>query len=116
MFEYIRALKLDHQIVQPFLSEFLAQLYIDASRQGELIMIIQHALLEESVPLARLLIKNAETESLQFQIGLDILKRLKEDEEVLSELLSRKKVSLANSRVCSFWMRFDMQLYKIVFN
>ena len=92
VFEYICSLGEHQQRVQSFLSEFLGQLYLDSGRCGELIMIVQHALLEESIGLGRILIKDAPTNSLRFQLGIDILKRLKEDEEVIHQYLDRKLV------------------------
>jgi hypothetical protein len=92
MFEYIRALREEEFQPQPYFSEFLAQLYLKANRTGELIMLIQHGFLQESVPLAKLLLKDSENDELRFQVGMDILKRLQEDEDVVQEFMARKKL------------------------
>lgn len=93
MFEYIKSLAELQQSPNAFLSEFVAQLYYDSGRIGELTMLLQHGLLQESVMLAKIILKNANNDSQFFQLGLDILKRLHEDEEVILELQSRKLVS-----------------------
>ena len=71
----------------------MTQLYHDSGRKGELTMLLQHGLLQESVTLAKIILKNSNNDSYFFQLGIDILKRLHEDEEVIFELQSRKHVS-----------------------
>jgi hypothetical protein len=75
----------------PFLSELLGKLYIRANRLPELNVMIEHRVLVESTTLAQHMIDT--TDKLLFQTALDMLKRLDENELVVSTLLENNMVS-----------------------
>lgn len=89
---YIRSLLDTQQIPAPFLSELLGKLYIRENRISELNAMIKHGMLVESATLALSLIGTPGNAS--FQEGLDMLKRLNENEHVVSTFLGNNMVIL----------------------
>lgn len=91
VYTYIRSLLGISESPAPFLSELLGKLYIRANRLCELNEMIEHHVLVESATLAQHMIDT--TDKLFFQTALDMLKRLDENELVVSTLLANNMVS-----------------------
>jgi hypothetical protein len=92
LFEYVLCLLNQKIIIQHFISELLAQLYLETNQKRELLLLLQHGALPDSLPLAQILLNESMTTDcpLSFQLGIDILKRLEEHEEVIRALISKQ--------------------------
>ncbi|KND04868.1 uncharacterized protein SPPG_00567 [Spizellomyces punctatus DAOM BR117] len=89
--EYIAALSATEPI-QPYFHELLAELLVKDQRYAELHQYVQYNVVQDSIAVARLLLsKSAEYGPYQ-QLGLDMLKRMNANDDVVDILISRGQV------------------------
>ena len=95
LYLYIKSLVDIQEIPGPFYSELLGKLYIQDNRLPELNDLLKHGILVDSATLAQYMIQHLnDPETLCFQTGIDILKRLGENSQVLHALVAHNKVIL----------------------
>ena len=104
--EYITATnRPTSKLTSPYLYELLASLLIQAGRFVELEQHMQNGIVQDSLPLAKMLLANEITYKPFRVLGLEMLKRCAPVEEVVDALLQRGKVGFDSFRVNQFQLK-----------
>jgi len=90
--EYIRTLNYSLIAVEPFLYSKLIEVLVKAGRFQQLCQFIQYHVIGDSVPVAFQLVSLEPKYPPAYQMALDMLKRLGEDNIILEVLLAKKQL------------------------
>jgi len=90
--EYIRCLEFEVVRVQPFIYEFLIELFVRNKIIYQLHQFFQYHVISDSLPVACQLLSLSNTYPPAYQLALDMLKRLDEKGHILEVLLSQGQI------------------------
>eukprot|EP00164_Ancoracysta_twista_P010789 GFYU01016405.1.p1 GENE.GFYU01016405.1~~GFYU01016405.1.p1 ORF type:complete len:738 (+),score=165.60 GFYU01016405.1:47-2260(+) len=90
--EYLRSLNACHLNVQPYLYELLINILVANNKFYQLHQFLLYHVVRDSIPVAAKLLSLENEYKPAYQLGLDMLSRLREHETIVNVLLERKEI------------------------